>query len=225
MYLEKNLNQVEDHLLTDDELRIMELQNLWNESKGYVINQAAKKLENDLNKIRPLVDAKSNCLWITRFISKLNERKLDWNSHPEFVTKVLKDKQGVYLGREGKFLKDFDIDNASDSIHIFGEVRLSSYNDRTLDFAIISKRNNNILKFIVECQTWQGHLAPKDKHRDCQLGRSINLEGEYKFLEYSSWEIFGDSNISSIDKLVEFIELGKGISSNLGRKFTEELDF
>mgnify|MGYP007000069269 CR=1 len=30
MYLEKNLNQIEDHFLTDDELRIMELQNLWN---------------------------------------------------------------------------------------------------------------------------------------------------------------------------------------------------
>ena len=52
------------------------------------------------------------------------------------------------------------------------------------------------------------------------------IKKNYSFSEkYSYWEIFGDSNISSIDKLVEFIELGKGISSNLARKFTEELDF
>ena len=75
-----------------------------------------------------------------------------------------------------------------------------------IDFILINKKGSFVKKYAIECQTNKGHLAPMDKHRDCILGRYIAFRTDYHFLEYSSYEIFGDSNISSIDELIDDLD-------------------
>ena len=97
---------------------------------------------------------------------------------------------------------------------MFGQVRLSKSADRVLDFVLISKKDDFIKKFAIECQTNLGHLKPHEKHRDCVLAREITLRTDFVFLEYSSRDIFYDSNISSLDELVDQLEFGNNSKIN-----------
>ena len=53
-----------------------------------------------------------------------------------------------------------------------------------------------------------GHSTPRENHVDCVLAREITLDTDFIFLPYSSREIFFDSNISSLDRLVDELEFG-----------------
>ena len=182
---------------------------IWAEDMQYVAEKALTSISEDFIELKKLINCISNGKWLSRFYSRIFDRKMTLIPHPEYVTEIVRDSNtGDYLNKSGKFLSDFDVNAARDGLHIFGEVRFDHHNDRAIDFVIINKKNSFLKKYAIEIQTNKGHLLPMEKHRDCILGRYINLRTDYTYLEYSSVEIFNDSNISSIDELVDDLEFG-----------------
>ena len=193
-----NLNQNPNHQYELDK------EKEWEKDRHYVSTFVAEILASEIQLVEQIADSMSDRKVATRLVTKFFERKMECQIHPEFFTKWIKTPDGVYP--EGRYLNEFDIDKARDGVHMFGQVRLNRSSDKVLDFVLISKKNDFVKKFAVECQTNLGHLKPMEKHRDCVLAREITLNTDFTFLEYSSREIFWDSNISSLDQLVDELE-------------------
>ena len=191
----------------EEEERERKLKEEWEKDKEYFATTIAGIAAEEAKKIYNISNSISGRRWLTRLVAKVFERKIDRYYYPEFLTKVVKTPNGVIVS--GKFLSEFDISSVRDGVHIFGEVRLKHQNDRILDFVILNKRNNSIKKYVIECQTNLGHLKPMEKHRDVVLARNVRLKTNFEFLEFSSQEIFYDSNISGIDDLIDDMEFGE----------------
>ena len=191
----------------EEEERERKLKEEWEKDREYFATTIAGIAAEEAKKIYNISNSISGRRWLTRLVAKVFERKIDRYYYPEFLTKVVKTPNGVIVS--GKFLSEFDISSVRDGVHIFGEVRLKHQNDRILDFVILNKRNNSIKKYVIECQTNLGHLKPMEKHRDVVLARNVRLKTNFEFLEFSSQEIFYDSNISGIDDLIDDMEFGE----------------
>mgnify|MGYP001372189874 FL=1 len=191
----------------EEEERERKLKEEWEKDREYFATTIAGIAAEEAKKIYNISNSISGRRWLTRLVAKVFERKIDRYYYPEFLTKVVKTPNGVIVS--GKFLSEFDISSVRDGVHIFGEVRLKHQNDRILDFVILNKRNNSIKKYVIECQTNLGHLRPMEKHRDVVLARNVRLKTNFEFLEFSSQEIFYDSNISGIDDLIDDMEFGE----------------
>ena len=188
----------------------------WENDKRYFAEVILGIAAEEVNKIYKITNSISGRRWLTRYVAKIFERKMDRYYYPEFVTTVTKTANGVISN--GKFLSEFNFNEVRDGVHIFGEVRLEHQNDRILDFVIAVKRLNFTKKYVIECQTNLGHLKPMEKHRDVVLARNIKLKTDYEFFEFSSQEIFYDSNINSIDDLIDDMEFGEKQKFNFSSK-------
>ena len=178
----------------------------WEKDRRYVSNQIAKIIAFDVKQIEQIAESMSDRRVASRLLTKFFERKMEFFIHPQYRTRWHKTPEGAIA--TGRFLSDFDISKERNGVHMFGQVRLSKSADRVLDFVLISKKDDFIKKFAIECQTNLGHLKPHEKHKDCVLAREITLRTDFVFLEYSSRDIFYDSNISSLDELVDQLEFG-----------------
>jgi|TARA_B110000438_G_C15699589_1_gene600431 hypothetical protein len=230
MELEKNnvTTFEQEKSLTTQEQYEIDKKKKWEENKRYVANEILSAAAKDLAAIEELADgAISNGQWVSRLYAKLIERKMEIIIHPEFKTRTIRDAEtGVYMYKTGRYMSEFNIGTACDGLHLFGEARFDHHNDRAVDFILINKKGSFVKKYAIECQTNKGHLAPMDKHRDCILGRYIAFRTDYHFLEYSSYEIFGDSNISSIDELIDDLEFGnRNLVYNSNKNNIDDLDF
>tara|TARA_A200000113_G_scaffold20222_1_gene17553 strand:- start:256 stop:939 length:684 start_codon:yes stop_codon:yes gene_type:complete len=192
--------------ILDDKQYQLDKEIEWEKDKTYVLTQVTEKLAFDMKRVEEIAESISDRRVASRLLSKLIERNMEYHIHKEYFTTWHKTPEGGY--HTGRYLCEFDIDKARNGIHIFGQVRLNKSADRKLDFVLISKKDDFIKKFVVECQTNLGHLKPMENHRDCVLAREITLRTDFVFLPYSSREIFWDSHISSLDELVDELEFG-----------------
>ena len=195
----------------------------WEKDRTYVLEQVTERLADELNQVKAIAETISDRRVATRLLTKLKERNMEYHIHKEYFTLWHKTPEGGY--HTGRYLCEFNIDNARDGIHIFGQVRLNKSADRKLDFVIISKKSDFIKKFVVECQTNLGHLKPMENHRDCVLAREITLRTDFVFLPYSSREIFWDSHISSLDELIDELEFGNNSKIYNNRNYSKDSDF
>ena len=178
----------------------------WEKDREYVTRTVANKLAFAMKQVEQIAESISDRRVASRLVAKFFERNMEFHIHKEFTTKWINNPDGVHP--EGRYLKDFDINRARDGIHFFGQVRFSKAKDRVIDFVLVSKKNDYVKKFAIECQTNLGHSTPRENHVDCVLAREITLDTDFIFLPHSSREIFFDSNISSLDRLVDELEFG-----------------
>ena len=219
-----NITNLEDEKkILDEEQYKANKEMEWENDKKYVLTQVAEKLSEDMKQVESIAESISDRKVATRLLSKLIERNMEYQIHPEYFTKWHETPEGGY--HTGRFLNEFNVGIAREGIHLFGQVRLSKSADKKLDFVIISKKGDFVKKYVIECSTKLGHLKPMEKHRDCVLAREITLRTDFVFLEYSSREIFFDSHISSLDELVDELEFGDNSKEYYSRYNSKEKDF
>lgn len=213
----------------EDEKQIMDDQQYqlnkeieWEKDKTYVLTQVTEKLAVELKQVEDIAETISDRRFASRLLTKLKERNMEYHIHKDYFTSWHKTPEGGY--NTGRYLSEFDIDKARDGIHIFGQVRLNKSADKKLDFVVLSKKNDFIKKFVLECQTNLGHLKPMENHKDCVLAREITLRTDFVFLQYSSREIFWDSHISSMDELIDELEFGNNFKVNYSRNGFKDSD-
>ena len=136
-----NITNLEDEKkILDEEQYKANKEMEWENDKKYVFTQVAEKLSADMKQVESIAESISDRKVATRLLSKLIERNMEYQIHPEYFTKWHKTPEGGY--HTGRFFIVFNVGIAREGIHLFGQVRLSKSADKKLDFIIISKKGD-----------------------------------------------------------------------------------
>ena len=83
-----NITNLEDEKkILDEEQYKANKEMEWENDKKYVLTQVAEKLSEDMKQVESIAESISDRKVATRLLSKLIERNMEYQIHPEYFTK------------------------------------------------------------------------------------------------------------------------------------------